>query len=572
MFIPREKSSFQSANILLVDDDPAILRLLSHILEQEGHQTRVATDGNMALQYIIQDCPDVIITDWQMPGIDGLELCRRVRHLHQCKVLSHYSYIVVLSAHSGKKNLLEGLDAGADDFVEKGSGDMSDLRVELLIRLKAALRTREMECDLEYAAKYDGLTSLLNRHTFFDNGSRLWEKTRYENKTLSAIMLDCDYFKRINDLYGHQAGDLVLQTFASALLRHSRAYDLISRYGGEEFCILLPGCDENVACQWTERIRKQLEVLVVPYENKKIKITASFGVAERAEDVLSLDALVERADQALLFAKESGRNRSVKYSAMILDRKGDGGESYSSLMNSLFEEIMACDVMTPIVLTVPRNETAANIADFFLETRMDSLAVVDQEENFVGLISEKTFLSIIGDTKRWHEPISDMVMENVITYSEDTPLKIIFNFLERVSVQRVIILQDKKPVGFISRNLLLRWLRNGWVMHSKDSHDIIPRSNSAVIPFEELMREFEHLMQEMAELRELLHQFRQTEPPCRDSEKYNKLRNGLITKISKSQELADQILQSTFGRQNSADAECVSHDLSGKELFSLGIL
>jgi len=543
MFTSRDNLTYRPASILLVDDDPTVLRLLARLLEQEGHKIRTATDGNMALQYIMQECPDVIITDWRMPGIDGLDLCRRVRQLHKCKVLKHYSYILVLSAQSGKESLLEGLDAGADDFVEKGGGDISNLRVELLIRLKAALRTREMERDLEYAAKYDALTSLLNRCTFFEEGAQLWTKSLQHDQTLSAVMMDCDFFKRINDQHGHQAGDVALKTLAQILQRHSRGYDMICRYGGEEFCALLPGCDEKVAFHWTERIRKQLENQTFFHENKALRFTASFGVAERVADVTNLDQLMERADQALLFAKETGRNRSACYSETLLDQ--GKSNTFHGMMSTIFEGATARDVMTPIVLTVPISESAANVADFFLKARVESLVVVDQNDEFFGLISEKNFLSLVGDQKRWNDSIRDMVTPNVVTYTPDTPLKVIYNFLSRVSIRRVMIIDGKKPIGFIGRNLLLRWLRNSWIIQMQSLEGIVPRENTPLLSVDELNVQFHQLLNELEGLSERLDQHEKRSELSFDTSE--RVRNEVIAGISKSQDMMDQLLMVVVG-------------------------
>ena len=530
----------QPANILVVDDDPAVVRLLSRMLEQEGHRVRSATDGNTALQHVLQDCPEVLITDWRMPGIDGLELCRRIRQLHECKVLKHYTYIFLLTAQTGRQSLLEGLNAGADDFIEKNAEQLNDLRIEISVRLKTALRTRNMQRELEYAAKYDFLTSLHNRSTFFELGMDLWAKMIHQNKTLSAIMIDCDYFKRINDLYGHQTGDMVLKSFASVLQRHSRGYDMICRYGGEEFCALLPGCDEKVACQWAERIRKQLEKKVLVCDDKKINVTASFGVAERVEDVTTLDQLVERADQSLLFAKESGRNRTVCYSETLADQQNGLPPSHS--MQLLFEGVSAADVMVPLVLTINENETVANVADFFIRTHADTLPVVDRNNHLVGFVSEKNLLAMVGDVERWQENIQSLITKALITYTPETPLKAIYSFLTRVSMKRVYILQGKRPIGFIGRNLLMRWLRNRWAMFSRDFEHIIPGNTAASKTQDEWLAQYKYLLKQFREMNACVKSNAEESYP--DEQTLETKRNMIVSLVSHSQEVLEQMLMS----------------------------
>jgi len=143
-------------NVLIVDDDPVILNLLTHLLEMGHYRVRSASDGNQALQMVLQDCPDILIADWFMPGLDGLELCRRVRQLHARKVLPHYSYILVLTIHSSRNSIIEALEAGADDFIQKDVTCLSDFRAEIQARLNAAQRIRRLEIDLEQFIRLSG--------------------------------------------------------------------------------------------------------------------------------------------------------------------------------------------------------------------------------------------------------------------------------------------------------------------------------------------------------------------------------------------------------------------------------
>jgi len=502
IYVRRENTLSEPINILLIDDDPAILNLLSRLLEREGHSIRTATDGNMALQLAVQECPDVIITDWVMPGINGFDLCRRIRQLYESRILKHYSYIILLTAQTGRQNVLEGLNAGADDFIEKGNDDFADLKVEILVRLKTALRMRNMQRELEHAAKFDSSTHLFNRATFFEQGADAWNKSRRQNQGISAIMIDCDYFKRINDTYGHQVGDMALQSMASILQDHSRGYDIICRYGGEEFCVLLPGCGEEIAFSWAERTRKKLESSQIAVGlNEKISLTASFGVAERQENSTSLDELVEHADQALLFAKESGRNRTVRYSDVLADKYNLEAAHYSQL-STLFDGITAQDIMIPLVVTIHKDETVATLADFFMKTRVESLPVIDDNGDFIGFVSEKSLLAIVGDRERWQDGIQDHVTKVIVTYPPETPLKTIYNFLVRVSMRRVLIVKDQKPVGYVARNLLLRWLKNRWAVMHSSLIDIVPSAKEEMqIPYI-IKNQVDYLLNELEGIRE----------------------------------------------------------------------
>lgn len=457
-----DDDTIQAANILIADDDPAILRLFTHILEQGGHHVRTAADGNLALHLILQDCPDVLITDWMMPGLDGLELCRRIRQLHQRKVLPHYTYILLLTAQTGKHYFIEGLESGADDFLEKSAESLTNLRVEIRARLKAALRTRKLEKDLEFAAKYDATTKLLNRPTFFEFAQVVWDRSIKNKFPLSVVMFDCDFFKRVNDIHGHLAGDAVLREIGSVLRQFSRSSDIITRYGGEEFCVMLPGCNEKTAWNWAERVREQFEKVPVRHEKLDIPITVSFGIAERADDTTHLDQLIDRADQALLFAKETGRNRSICYSETISEDTSKSISAELRRVYDLFHNVHAKDVMVQIPQLITQETLFSKVIDILLDTEIEDIPVVDAVGNMVGVLSEKSCLTMIGTRERWAEPIGDLVVPNVITYPSETPLRDIFNFLCRTSIRQVILVDGPKPVGTIGRLSILRWMRKQW--------------------------------------------------------------------------------------------------------------
>ncbi|MGL6225099.1 MAG: diguanylate cyclase [Thermoguttaceae bacterium] len=471
-YIPQEDTTL-SADILLVNDDPAILQLFALLLSQNGHEVRVADDGNQALHMILQDCPDILIVDWEIGGIDGPELCRRVRQLHQRKVLPHYTYILLLTAQKAKNVFLEGLEAGADDLVVKSVGSAVDLRLEIRARLKAALRTRKLERDLEFAAKFDAGTGLLNRATFYEYAQVVWERSLQNKFPISTIMGDCDFFKRINDIHGHTVGDAVLREIARLLKDFSRTSDLICRFGGEEFCVLLPGCTESVAWNWAERIRKQFEQVPIKHGDRDIPTTISFGIAERMEDTLTLDQLIERSDQALLLAKETGRNRCLCFSKM--NEVGTDSEHAPELwmLRDIFRDRLAADIMLPFTQFVNINDSVAQVADFFIQTQLEQIPVLNSEGDFAGIIAEKNLINVIGNTARWAEPVGDLVNTNVITYPAETPLRVIFDFFCRVSARQIFIVKNKKTVGCLSRGILLRWMRKTWALLSGNSSLIV---------------------------------------------------------------------------------------------------
>ncbi|MEE9603853.1 MAG: diguanylate cyclase, partial [Thermoguttaceae bacterium] len=288
------------AKVLLVDDDPAALRLVGCWLEADGYEVTEACDGLQALAAIEKQCPDFLVTDWEMPNIDGIELCRRLRAMS----LPHYVHILFLTGRSTTAEIVLGLEAGADDFLTKPVN-----RDELLARLRSGTRVMDLERRLSRMAHTDHLTGLLTRRTFFDMLAKEWQRSTRLHLPLSCVMMDIDFFKRVNDVHGHMIGDTVLKALGDLLKDTCRGSDSVCRFGGEEFCIMLPETDERQAMQWAERVRRRLAALTVPAGDREIHITGSFGTAGRHEDMQQPEELIDRADQALLCAKQSGRDR-----------------------------------------------------------------------------------------------------------------------------------------------------------------------------------------------------------------------------------------------------------------------
>ena len=516
-------------NVLIVDDDPVILNLLTHLLEMGHYRVRSASDGNQALQMVLQDCPDILIADWFMPGLDGLELCRRIRQLHARKVLPHYSYILVLTIHSSRNSVIEALEAGADDFIQKDVTSLSDFRAEIQARLNAAQRIRRLEIDLEFAAGYDSLTRLLNRVAFFDAAQTLWDRSIRSKSPLAAVMMDCDLFKRINDIHGHLAGDTVLKELATMLRNFSRSTDLICRYGGEEFCAILPGCNEEIAWDWADRIRQQCEAIPIQHEGIDITITVSFGVAERTGATELLDHLIDRADQALLAAKEWGRNRCVSYSEILADAAGGSG----CFAQRLLDNVTAGEVMIPFPLSIQPHDSAAVVADHFLKTRFEMLPVTDHAGKLVGVVSETDMIATVGHVEQWVSPIKKFVNPNIISYPVDTPVRKIVDFLNRTSVRRVMIVRDGTLVGYICRTPLLRWLRNQWAAVSGKHHDIIPNMPSHEVLTSNLRSAIDVLKTELTNVEDIVEENENS--AVQDRER-------MITAISQCQDVMDQVL------------------------------
>jgi len=439
----------RNPRVLLVDDDPAMLRLLARWLERAGYRVGQAADGRQALEAIEAQCPDFLVTDWEMPHVDGLELCRRVRQLD----LPHYIYVLFLTVRSTRDETVAGLEVGADDFLTKPVH-----QAELLARMRAGSRVLELERRLSKIAHTDLLTGLVTRRTFFPILDKEWKRAKRHHRPVSCAMIDIDFFKRINDLHGHFAGDYVLKTVAEMLQADCRCTDVVCRYGGEEFCALLPETRELQAAQWAERVRRHIAATPVRLGEKEIRITCSLGTAQNHDDTQTCEQLIDQADQALLCAKRSGRDRVVSFESLA-----DSGELQlkdRGQRRDLFQGIAARHVMTPVVVCLREDETIGQAAEFFLRSRINSTPVADCRGQLSGILSEKDLLAALVSLECWNRPIREVMKPNVICYEGETPIRTIYEFLCRVSVRRVVIVDQGRPTGTISRGTLLRWFRN----------------------------------------------------------------------------------------------------------------
>ena len=435
--------------VLIVDDDPAMLRLLSKWLEKAGYEVRTASDGEEAVKKIERKCPDFVITDWEMPNMNGIQLCNTIRDMK----LPKYVYIIFITVCSTQAQSVEALDTGADDFLTKPIH-----REELLARVNAGQRIVNLERRLSLMARTDPLTGLMTQRTFYETLNLEWQRSTRYNYPLSCIILDLDFFKRVNDTHGHPAGDIVLKTVANLLRDSCRVSDSVCRYGGEEFCAMLPETNEEDAAIWANRVCKKLRGMTIVTKRRDLHVTASFGVAQRSEDTTIAEQLVDHADQALLCAKQSGRDRVTRFQELHETAEVDLGSSDD--IRSLCNGIMARHVMSTTVACLQENETIGQAAEFFLRSRINSSPVVDEQGKLVGMLSEKDLMAAMVTLDCWHRPVYEVMKPNVIWYEEETPIQRIYEFLCRVSIRRVVIAKDGCPTGTISRGTLLRWFRN----------------------------------------------------------------------------------------------------------------
>ena len=295
----RSKPNDSFRDVLIVDDDPAMVRVISRFVEAEGYCVTCATDGVEALSLLHDRHFHFVLSDLDMPRMGGVELCENLRKLD----LPRYVYAMILTG-SQTDRLSECLIAGADDFIAKPID-----RAELIARMIAGKRVLTLESQLRFLVTSDPLTDVLNRRTFFEEFEMIWRKRRESKSKWACVMADIDDFKRINDAYGHVAGDCVLRGVAEILKDVFADTGIIGRYGGEEFCIVIEDAEEATAVASTEEARKQIDEAQFTFNGIHIPVTMSFGVACRRYRTLSPIELLNQADTALLRAKRAGRNR-----------------------------------------------------------------------------------------------------------------------------------------------------------------------------------------------------------------------------------------------------------------------
>ncbi len=304
---PAEESS-QEFRILIVDDSPIYRKLVDQSLSNDYHSVLFAKNGHEALDVFAEHHPSLVITDWTMPDISGPELCQRIRRDFQ----KHYAYLILLTSNNNKEQIVEGLMAGADDYLTKPfhSGELV-ARVGVgrrMIELHRQIEAKNRQ--LEALALTDPLTGLPNRRAIDIWASRQLSAAARYDFPIWVVMADLDYFKRINDSFGHDAGDAVLKGFAQLLKTNTRQSNICGRLGGEEFLVMLTHVDRNQAEVAIERIRKHFEMQAFSFEGKTAKVTASFGAAGfRGAPPPEFSSLLNRADAALYTAKSKGRNR-----------------------------------------------------------------------------------------------------------------------------------------------------------------------------------------------------------------------------------------------------------------------
>ncbi|MBI3902641.1 MAG: diguanylate cyclase [Nitrosomonadales bacterium] len=309
--------------ILLVDDDRAILMMLQTLLTQAGHAVTTARNGAEALRQVAVSMPQLIITDWVMPEMDGIEFCKALRQNPQWRNI----YVFIVTAQESIDRLVEAFHAGANDYLTKPI-NFKVLGARLCAAQRVVQLQDELESDrqqlrrfadelaasnqrLQQMALTDVLTGLYNRRYANEYLERQWALAGRNNQSLSCMMVDVDRFKQINDTYGHKMGDDVLKQVADVLRKSMRKQDVVCRLGGEEFLLVCPDTKTEQAYPYAERLRQNIAASNIHTTARDFHLTVSIGVASKDPALQNVEALLQLADKRLYAAKQAGRNCTV---------------------------------------------------------------------------------------------------------------------------------------------------------------------------------------------------------------------------------------------------------------------
>jgi two-component system cell cycle response regulator len=304
--------------ILVADDDAVSRRMMAHMLQSSGYEVVLAENGLQAAHELEQPgAPRLALIDWMMPGLDGPGLCREIRSRHT----EAYVYILLLTSKQSNEDAVSGLEAGADDYLRKPCHPQ-----ELKARLRTGRRILQLEdrlvdaCEqMHFKATHDALTSLWNRGAILALLESELNRSVRQHSPVSVLLCDVDHFKKVNDSYGHMAGDEVLQEVSVRLQSSVRSHDAVGRYGGEEFLIVLGGCDEHNLRLRAEQLHNAISAVPVVTKEGSLQVSVSVGAItiDNWSKSTPLEPFLKQADEALYRAKAAGRNQVVYANSLV---------------------------------------------------------------------------------------------------------------------------------------------------------------------------------------------------------------------------------------------------------------
>ncbi|QDS98308.1 Response regulator PleD [Adhaeretor mobilis] len=405
---------------------------------------------SLAVKCLREASFDVVLLDLGLPDGQGLS------NLAAIQEADPKAPVVILSGLVDDNIALEAVKAGAQDYLSKAelSTESAVKAISYSIERKLTeTRLREGVSELKHAAQVDPLTGLLNRRAFLQHLQRIQQRRVSDSYAVSCAMLDIDFFKHVNDTYGHPAGDEALRSVASLLLHESRAGDLVCRFGGEEFCVVLVDTDERAAFGWADRVRSSLQNRVIRTERQDLQLTASLGVAQASSELKLLEGLIDQADQALLASKQSGRNRVTAFSSLRDEQTAQQVIDGESLDNP---KMTLADLSFPPIRCLLLSDEIADAANELLDQRMQALPVVDDAGRFVGVVTEKELLQAIPGDGAWCGTVEEIVERTAMAFPSDGTVDLVREFMTRTQTAQVVVVEDRRPLGVLHRADLLR--------------------------------------------------------------------------------------------------------------------
>lgn len=293
------------SKLLIVDDNPQNLQVVGNILKPHDFSLQFAMSGDKVFDAIAEQKLDLILLDIHMPGMDGFEVCRK---LQDGPATSEIPVIFLTAAYKDEESIVKGFQSGGVDYITKPF-----FSEELIARIKTHLRLKKYKEYLQELSYTDPLTTLLNRRSMFERINKEQKRTTRSGNCFAIIIGDIDYFKEVNDTYGHDCGDAVLSELASVFKKTVREQDSVARWGGEEFLFLLPDTDSSGGLILAEKLKNILSEREITCQTENIRITMTFGISECGA-CGSTEDCIRHADKALYRGKEEGRNRCIVFS------------------------------------------------------------------------------------------------------------------------------------------------------------------------------------------------------------------------------------------------------------------
>ena len=442
--------SSRPLNVLVVTEDRRVLRHLSKALGAFGYCVQQAADQALAASILEGGRPDVLIVDSQPNFQATLQFCgSSLGHIPPGEV-----HTLLLLGDPTPQDVTDALEAGVDDFLAKPI-----VHGELLARLRAAARVLEFERRMRRQAGIDSVTGLPNRTSFLAKFQSELAGNPTQYTPAACVLVDLDLLGRINHTHGHPAGDATLRAVAEKLGSLCRREDLLCSFGAGRFCALLRETSEAATDGWVQRVREALAEIEVGLGDTAMHLTASFGITAvngNAETAETPQDVVDRASRALQTAKSSGRDCAARFGQL-----DDDAEAWADFAapGKLFERTTARDVMMPCSLVLRGDETVAEAAELFRQTRLDAMPVVDAGGKLTGLVFQESVVGGPVDTRCAPTQNGNLRVGNVLTtdmpvYDEDTSFATLRDFFTRDSRSTIVIVSDDRPTGLVTPNSL----------------------------------------------------------------------------------------------------------------------